>query len=414
MDEKSMNMANRTFDNMMRPGNQQNTKPANSVYDIQLPDFTNITLLLTENCNLRCPYCYEQYAVSKKRRVMSWETAKKGLDLFFSMVGSNTQYTSISLFGGEPHLAFDTFKKTVEYTLEHRTISGNKGDRFSYSTNTNGTILTPEIYELYSRLGKKMNVRVSIDGYGANHDLTRVTANGTGSWAMLEKNFSSYMKLRDDHGLDLTAVMTINKSNYKSLYYNTTKLYELTGISQIGTLMVQETQWDDEDFDCIIEQVARLFDYGKSHGINFPICRIRNWDNGGVHLCSSGTSSFIVDVDGDIYPCHRCFYYDLGKIFRMGHVDMGIDPSKRKMMLEFNNIKNMPARCRECGPIIRNRCHICYPGNAFANANKDPFEIPLKVCMFQKQIYYMLVEKWRHSSGRSFTGIQPENPAVNI
>lgn len=382
------------------PGDLQNSRFKNELDQIDIQSYSNLTLILTDKCNLRCVYCYEQNSIHKPRTVMSWETARKALDMFYSQVSPRTVYTSISLFGGEPHLAFDTFKKTVEYTINHRTIGGYTGNNFNYSTNTNGTILTPEIFDLYSRLGKKINVRLSIDGYRENHDLTRVTAEGHGSWTMLEKNLGSYMRLRDEYGVNLTAVTTINKSNYNDMFYNLTEIYELTGISYIAPLVVHEEKWTDEDFDAIIEQVSKLYDYGRKNRITFPICQIGPQQSDGIYICSSGLSSYIVDFNGEIYPCHRCYFYDVGKFYRMGNIETGISPSKRRMMYEVNNMKNMPRRCNECYPTIRARCHICFATNTVAYG--DPFNIPVKFCMFQKQMYYMLVEKWKGYRGRSF------------
>ena len=63
--------------------------------------FVQVTLLVTDACNLRCKYCYQH---QKKSNLMTWETAKQIIDDTFSC-----QYVvgCIYLMGGEPFLAFD-------------------------------------------------------------------------------------------------------------------------------------------------------------------------------------------------------------------------------------------------------------------------------------------------------------------
>jgi sulfatase maturation enzyme AslB (radical SAM superfamily) len=42
----------------------------------------NITIQVTENCNLACTYCYEKH---KTKKMMNKETAKAIIDLLFKM-----------------------------------------------------------------------------------------------------------------------------------------------------------------------------------------------------------------------------------------------------------------------------------------------------------------------------------------
>jgi len=60
----------------------------------------NYTLHLTEKCNLRCKYCYEE----KGCKELSFEDIKNIFDL---AIKNNDKKPNITFFGGEPLLKKD-------------------------------------------------------------------------------------------------------------------------------------------------------------------------------------------------------------------------------------------------------------------------------------------------------------------
>lgn len=60
-----------------------------------------LMVYLTEDCNLRCTYCF----VKKKKRSMSSEVARKTVDFFLSpAVSGSERDLQVNFFGGEPLL----------------------------------------------------------------------------------------------------------------------------------------------------------------------------------------------------------------------------------------------------------------------------------------------------------------------
>lgn len=80
-----------------------------------MKNFRQITLIITENCNLNCTYCYEKH---KENSYMTFETAKKIIDKEFEEV-SDKDFIQVEFFGGEPFLNFDLIKEVVEYVNEN-------------------------------------------------------------------------------------------------------------------------------------------------------------------------------------------------------------------------------------------------------------------------------------------------------
>jgi len=140
-------------------------------------DLQQITLELTECCNLACRYCIYGEENSDFRefgnRVMSWNVAKAAVD--YALAHSKRKI-AITFYGGEPLLNFELLKQIVEYTLKNK---DNKECTFSMTTNL--TLLSKEI-ALYLLTIPQFSVVGSIDGNKEVHNQNRVYKNGKGSY----------------------------------------------------------------------------------------------------------------------------------------------------------------------------------------------------------------------------------------
>ena len=62
----------------------------------------NISLIVTERCNLSCVYCYEH---NKSAKQMTFDVAKKIIDE--ELINLDKYEYMIDFFGGEPFLNFE-------------------------------------------------------------------------------------------------------------------------------------------------------------------------------------------------------------------------------------------------------------------------------------------------------------------
>lgn len=74
-----------------------------------LGNITSIILLIAQDCNLRCSYCYADEGKYYNSGKMDFNTAKKSVD--FLIQKSCSKKLGICFFGGEPLLNFDLIKK---------------------------------------------------------------------------------------------------------------------------------------------------------------------------------------------------------------------------------------------------------------------------------------------------------------
>ncbi|OOM11319.1 radical SAM protein [Clostridium saccharobutylicum] len=163
-----------------------------------------ITLQVTQKCNLRCSYCaYSKFDNLGQRnhsnKEMTIETAKKAVD-FLLEHSYDGEKAVISFYGGEPLLKFNLIKEIVSYAKENFV-----GKELSFSLTTNATLLNEEIME-YS-INNNIDIMISIDGPEEIHDLNRKFADGTGSLAKILDNLQ---KLKSKYGDDLNNALRIN------------------------------------------------------------------------------------------------------------------------------------------------------------------------------------------------------------
>ena len=122
----------------------------------------NYTLHLTDFCNLKCKYCYE----NKKEKNISYDNIKFLID---NEIKSNSEHCFISFFGGEPLLRKDLIYKTIDYIK-----SKKESEKFYFGMTTNGVFMDNEFIK-YIKKNNFINIAYSFDGIKEVQNLNRVT-----------------------------------------------------------------------------------------------------------------------------------------------------------------------------------------------------------------------------------------------
>ena len=130
-----------------------------------------IDMLITEDCNCRCDYCFIH---GKRPRRMTEEIVRATVD-FLLLKSRHLRKVELLFFGGEPLTAFDLMQLTVDYGNYRAACMGK---RISYSMTTNGTLFNEEKLEFCRRYG--IRFLLSIDGDRETHNLHRKFADGAG------------------------------------------------------------------------------------------------------------------------------------------------------------------------------------------------------------------------------------------
>lgn len=142
--------------------------------------FSPLVLLMTNNCNGRCLYCYA--GADQKNKVMDFILAKTIID---ASLLKQSQLDIYLFGGGEPTLAFDLMKRIGEY------VSAKKDKQIHLYLTTNG-FFSRSIKEWIPKNIER--VSISCDGPAYIQNKHRPLKNGGPSSLLLEKNVSFLLK----------------------------------------------------------------------------------------------------------------------------------------------------------------------------------------------------------------------------
>lgn len=143
-----------------------------------------IYLVLTRNCQLACPYCFERGI--ERNKSMSLEMVERIVNWCDSYLNnhSDCKKLRIVLYGGEPLLN----KRVIKFILPKLyRIAKQKSLLFEVGILTNGELLDEEIVSFLSAYNLN-RVQITLDGYGKTHDLRRFRKDGMGTFDKISKN----------------------------------------------------------------------------------------------------------------------------------------------------------------------------------------------------------------------------------
>ena len=331
--------------------------------------FTTYSLLLTEDCNLACTYCYEINTTGHKKSKMDYKIADQVLKFTFEEAmkepNPKERMVSYSFFGGEPTLNM----KIIDYLCENgKLLSKKHGIRFDVSIITNATNMNRTTYEIFKKHRDIFNnVQLSIDGHKDVQDTNRRTKSGHGSFDMIEKNIPYWKSLFGDclhiHGV-------LSKASMSELFNSFIYFREKWNIPRIWFLPAKDKNYTEEDLQIYKNELNKIYEYimcdvRKNNRVDeiqnyAPLDRSLRCDKSGKP-CGAGDTYCTITSKGDIYPCHHLYYVDSDETQRetkLGDIWNGVDLSKKYMWYAYDN--NDMIGCEECD---HDHCYRCIAEN---------------------------------------------------
>lgn len=163
-----------------------------------------LILFPTEQCNFRCVYCYEDFKL-KRMSPNIVQAIKKFLD----NRAPSLNLLKLDWFGGEPLLAKDIILELSHYAKQ---LSKKHADLSYFSgITTNGYLLSPSTFEELVEEGVT-HYQISLDGPKNIHNLTRIKANGQGTFERIWSNLIS-IKNSDNQNFEIILRIHLTKDN---------------------------------------------------------------------------------------------------------------------------------------------------------------------------------------------------------
>jgi uncharacterized protein len=157
-------------------------------------DVLELILLASEDCNFRCTYCYEDFA---RGTMQPWvrDATKKLLEKRIKSLKS----LYFSWFGGEPLYGFQAIEELAPFAQE---IARENSVQFSSNITTNGYLLTPQTAEKLLSWGVT-SYKITIDGRPEDHDCSRPTRDGRGTFGTILENLRSLRRRSEEYLVEL-------------------------------------------------------------------------------------------------------------------------------------------------------------------------------------------------------------------
>jgi len=145
-----------------------------------------LSLIISEQCNFCCTYCISNsmidasYRKTTKKKIMRWETAKRAIDIFTSILRShNKRKAYINFGGGEPLLNWEVVNKSLSYCKRRY----EKEFEFTFRINTNASLIDKPIAEILKVYDVK--IALSMDGLKRANDRVRVSKSGKSAFSQI-------------------------------------------------------------------------------------------------------------------------------------------------------------------------------------------------------------------------------------
>ena len=350
-----------------------------------------ITINTTEDCNLRCKYCYE--TCKKPNRNMDFQTAKKFIDLFLGCNGDLEKFTGvpnvgvlendvsgfvIDFIGGDALINPKLLDEILTY-LQYKLIMENHTwkNTWMISISTNGTLFErKDVRDFCEKWKDIMSIGVSIDGCPEIHDKNRVFPNGKGSMETIKKwlpwlhTIQPYRETKS----------TCNKDSIPYLFKSLKYMHEELGLNHIYQNFIMEnmglTEDDiielDKQFEFCVNYVLEHCD--EMYWSMIDRARFTNTINSSEAeeaICGAG-NMLSLSIDGDIYPCFRWLPISQNNSdeWKIGDINSGIIHQDKIMKIRNGSKRcncTKDEKCFSCE--FESCCSYCIAG--CYNENKD-------------------------------------------
>ena len=328
-----------------------------------------VTLCLTHDCTLRCPYCY---AGTKRRKAMPWEVAKAAIDL--TLAWQKAHYSDkdyvLGFFGGEPLLEWDLLQRADAYAAEAARAAGF---RFGRTVTTNLTLLDRGKADWLRE--RRYKLGLSIDGSPEMHDANRVLPNGRGSHAAC----MAALPLVEDFPAPRPEIICVVTPATASLLADGIRYLHARTALPIAVNPDFTAEWDDvaradlrAAYETLADDVlASWRDGSRPLHLTWFDGKLKALRIGGYRACDKCDPvrrELAVAPSGSLYQCPNLVGNDNKTELRLGSVQEGFDEAA--ILRAIARRGNRDPACRDC-PAAPRCVNWCCCANWFSTGRTD-------------------------------------------
>lgn len=342
----------------------------------------NITFQVTDDCCLKCSYCYQTH---KGHAMMTEEVAKAAIDLLFKLYDQNDENMVINhhtygiildLIGGEPFMNVEIMDYIVDYFIkecyrrDHIWLTN-----FRVSISTNGLLyFEPKVQDFLNKYHDLISMNVTLDGPKEIHDLCRVDYNDEGSFDRAMAAWNDWFVIRQRNTPDTkVTIAPENLSKIGEIF----DFFLSKGCTTIHANPVFEHKWTEEEASLYYKLLIKLADkllevegaesslFSSYKGEPLPEDDTNNW-------CGGTSAMLAFDSQGLAYPCLRYMSSSLGTSVPpiiIGDTS-GIynTPESRAIYDDMQKVTRQSQSTQECIECpVASGCAWCFPAGTKIN-----------------------------------------------
>jgi radical SAM peptide maturase (CXXX-repeat target family)/CXXX repeat peptide maturase len=349
-----------------------------------------VELIVGEDCNLRCTYCY--LTGKNNKRKMSFDVARQAVDFALkdSFV-SNASAVNWVLSGGEALMQIDLIDEISDY-IKYAMYKQNHHwfNNYIFNIGSNGLLYDhPKVQKYLHKNRNHVYMAVTIDGNKEKHDISRVFPDGRGSYDKVVKNAKLWL---EQFNQEKVTKSTFSHADLPYLKDSILNLWNL-GINYVMANVVFEEVWQEGDDLILEQQLKELADHILANelwkkytvrffdpALGFPYIQ----KDRQASFCGSGKHMIAIDCEGKIYPCIRFVDMSLTNqlAFAIGDIYQGINHDRLRALLSFSVKTVSKPHCLNCE--VASGCAFCAGFNYDSADTSTVFQRATYLCKMHK------------------------------
>ena len=341
-----------------------------------IPPITNLMVSLTNQCTMRCPFCFVDREVTR----MGYETMMKTAQFLIRNSEQCGVPPRMVFFGGEPTLEWDTLIVPIT-----RYIREEYCKPFVLSMTTNMTLLNEERVRFL--VENQIQCLFSVDGGRETMTINRPMADGSDSFALVDRSIDLIVRNVPHTAARITLYEPTVGNFYKDLRY-----VESKGFRSVSVLPNLFSDWSTGSVEAFKAQLVRYGDhliesfragvtpavfqqYGEcfykmmlaercaGNGLYQTLSKCQACGKCGFGLGHHAT----MDYAGNIYGCLHPGPLTPESIFYLGNIEEGVDPERTVRLVRMCE-EETPGGLDCPGCKLRHICDRgCAPNNYICN-----------------------------------------------
>ena len=314
------------------------------------PAISNAYIVVTENCNFNCKYCFISDIVSAndKNKIMTKEVAKASVELL-QRTYERQQHDydkTITFYGGEPLLNFEVIKYFMQEVDKVKSSLYWPSD-VKYAIITNGSLLAKEHIDFLRENNIALSISYDVD---KQSHANRSSRSGQNTFDVVRNN----IQLCIDEKMPYSLSITISENTLRNREAVLQEIMALEPLTIAFNMLIPNrhltpsSTYYEEATDFMIECFKLL----RAKGLfeDRMMRKVQAFIDNKMYLydcCASGGNQFVIAPDGSIGICHG--YLNNRKYFSTNVLDKDFD---------FRNSPDF-AYWKKRSPIFMPECQDC-------------------------------------------------------